>query len=217
MGLVSVWALAAAGCSLLTSLDGLDTGSAPAAGPDGAPASPREDRVVPQEEAASPSPDGGVELDAASTLPANGSFEQGSVGCGTGWLPIRATATRVPGGVTGNACKVCNATAGRDAFMMNVVPNLTLGAGGYIVEVQVRREENTGAPDPLNALFYTQIQLVDGGAITGGSPGAISASWQVAQFGLNVPEGATSIYVEVGGEGDPGACVLLDDVVIRAL
>lgn len=215
----TAWVLAsvlvASGCSLFTSLDDLDGDPVPDAS-DGAPASPdasRDDTTRADVTSTSQSDAGG---DAGpEPLVVNGGFEQPGVGCGPGWVAGKGTGTRVsPGATSGYACRVCSAVDYRDVFFVKRATPIDGGAGTWQLQMSARVEPDAGYKSPVQYYLYVRARLADGGVTGAYNGGAVGPTWQAAQVSLDAPPGTIALDVEVGGDGDPGSCIALDDVVL---
>lgn len=207
------------GCSIFTSLGGLDgvpldetdAGSEPrdatSASSDGSLGGPGDASSLPPDAAdgASPAP-----------LVDNGGFEApATVGCGPGWLTVKGSATQVtPGSSSAHACRVCNTLGYRDPYFVRTQAPIDGGAGTWQMQVMSRVEVDAGYPAPVQYYLYMRARLADGGATGAYLGGAVASSWQPAQLALDAPPGTVGIELEVGADGDPTTCLAVDDVVL---
>jgi hypothetical protein len=156
---------------------------------------------------------------AAPTVPslANGGFEVAGPACGPGWTQFQATLTRVTPGRSGQyACMLCN-TLSTNAYLYIYASLSTNGdAGRWYGEAYFRAAPDAGDAS-ITADFRLSYNLPDGGgnfASTVRPKVSAMSGWVPAQTNQSVPSAASKVYVNVGVDGPPGSCVVVDDVVL---
>ncbi len=220
----AVFALGA--CSLFTSLEGFSsTVVYVEAATDGSAA---DDGRVGDRDASDGGmlPDGAIEVggDAAvvggTSIHPNGTFEAADNVCDPGWTAFQGTLAKSPIARSGSAsCRACGGPGITDYFTID-----DEGAGGdavvgarYQAEAWVRTDPAFAAPGP-GRLSLRSFRS-DGGFIdleSSRSPELQpDATWRLctAEITITKPNGKINVYV--GVEAKPGACFLIDDVVLR--
>jgi hypothetical protein len=206
-------------CSLFTSLDGLNDGSANDGGSSDGPNGGGGD--------GSPIGDGATKQDGSQTgsdsgapnLVVNGSFENGTGGCGTGWgggLSYGATFQRSDLAHTGSSsCEICPIdTSGTGSFAL--APNTAFEAiaGSYYAEAWIHAPADAGAAAQSGIQVF--LTYADGGAppVYQGTQVAPNDGWLSTSEGFSTNgdgQMTLQIHTYVGG-----GCVLVDDVAIYA-
>jgi hypothetical protein len=209
------------GCSALTSLDDLSQQGGDAANVDanggdagGNDANNGSD-VVQTNDAGDAS---------TGNLVTNPSFEQGQGGCGTNWGGgYSNTASRQPGGHTGNACVVCTNGANSTSFAFNQTTPVAVQPGNYYAEAWMETPYDGGV---AVASPGVGIQIVYAG--DGGLSGCIgsstlcqgsfvtSGSWTLSTTTFVVSGSGTLQVVAHAYDGTAGSCFAWDDVALYA-
>lgn len=200
-----------AGCSLVTSLDGL--------GPtDGAAGDVANDVVTNDAGDASAPPDSG------GNLAANPSFDDGQGGCGPGWgNGYGMTFTRVSPGRTGPyACEVCIGQGATGSFALASLAPIPVQAGSYYTEAWLMTPD--GGVPVGNGVGIQVVYDIDAGI--GGCQGIGNVcqgsffqpppTWQksTASFTANGP-GSMTLQIHAY-DNTPSSCFLVDDVAVYA-
>jgi hypothetical protein len=204
-------------CRIFTDVDGLATDE-PGPRADAA----AEDAVARTD--ASPESGGGAETgadavvdaapDAASSEVENGGFEVGP-GCGSNWEAFHSSVSQDPVAHSGqSSCRVCRTDTGNGVFDMRADGFIRIPTGAtqctasaYIM----------GAPDAAaGQTIRVGIDWHDRDGVymfdTGRNDLPVPATWTQFSHGDAVPQNAVFARVFVGGNGDQGQCVLVDDV-----
>lgn len=205
-------------CSLFTSLDGLSDGLASDGGTSDA---------ISGSDGSTPSSDGAPNQDGSQTgsdggspnLVTNGSFENGTGGCGTGWgggLSYGANFTRSDLARTGSSsCEVCPIdSTGMGSFALAPNDAFSAAAGSYYAEAWIHAPVDAGAA--TQAGIQTFLDYPDGGEapVFQGTQITPSDGWVVTSEGFETTgDGQMSlqIHMYIGG-----GCVLVDDVAVYA-
>ncbi len=158
-----------------------------------------------------------TDAEVVRTSIANGSFEQETgTGCGATWNIEKGNGVRISVARTGKfACRVCNGTDTKTLF--GVMTNLGIAPrqGTWTFRAFARVEpEASGVLATQGGISATA--QTPSGPVQDQKLVALTSSWQEIAFDLAIPAGATSLEVRVFGEGDPGACVDLDDVTVTS-
>jgi hypothetical protein len=225
-----------AGCSALTSFDGLESsagGTTDAASPsDGSTTTDARasdggvlvDGAQPSDGATTS--DGGVGSDAGTAnLVDNPSFENGAGGCGTNWgNGYNQTAMRVSPGRTGMyACDVCITPGASGSYQINAVKTIDVQSGNYYAEAWLSTPQGGVATSAGLQVFFTG----DGG-ISGcnGTPNTYcQAGFVMAAPGGAYMSSSTSFVVTGSGtvtldlhsyDSTASSCFLVDDVALYA-
>jgi hypothetical protein len=239
-GLLGV-AFLVAGCSALTSFDGLEPSSgalsdAASAGGDG---STNADGAVRTTEGgagsdggqasdgATPASDGGAGTDSGSNgnLIDNPGFENGAGGCGSNWgNGYGQTFMRASPGRNGSmyACEVCISGSG-GSYQINAVKAIPVTAGNYYAEAWLSTPEGGVATSTGIQVYFTG----DGGlsGCTGSATYCQGMPFVMAAPGGDWSSSSTSFVVTGSGTvtvdlhsyaGTASSCFLVDDVALYA-
>jgi hypothetical protein len=206
-------------CSLFTSLDGLNDGSANDGG--------SSDGAIAGGDGTTPIGDGATKQDGSQTgsdsgapnLVVNGGFENGTGGCGTGWggggsYSASFQRSSIAHGGS-SSCEICPlAASGTASFALGLNNSFETVAGSYYAEAWLH------APVDASTTGETGIQVFltfdDGGEPPDyqGSEIAPNDGWVATSEGFNTDgdgQMTLQIHTYVGG-----GCVLVDDVAIYA-
>jgi len=125
-----------------------------------------------------------------------------------GWIPSQTTAIVVDGGRSGRACKVCPTATGGSGDVYKTVPS-TL-AGTYTTLMYVHSAPDASAASWAISTIFDQ----EGGVYnaTAYSNGTLSPSWDPAQAVAPDAHPVGKVGVRIYALGNPGECVLVDDV-----
>jgi len=209
-----------AGCSLMTSLDGL--GPADGAAGDVAIGDATTNDVATND--ASDAGDASAPPDSGGNLAANPSFDDGQGGCGPGWgNGYGMTFTRVSPGRTGPyACEVCIAQGANGSFALSSLAPVSVQAGSYYAEAWLMTPD--GGVPVGNGVGIQILYDIDAGI--GGCQGIGNVcqgtffqppfTWQksTATFVANGP-GTATIAVHAY-DNTASSCFLVDDVAFYA-
>lgn len=226
MRVVFVLAIAGVvGCSALTSLDDLSGGQTDGSGSDATGDANGGD--------ASGSDGGGSDVvqtnDASDAgngnLVTNPSFENGQGGCGTNWgNGYSMTATRQPGGHTGNACVVCTNLASQTSYQLDMVTPIAVQPGNYYAEAWMETPWDGGVAVQSPGVGIVVNYAGDGGlsGCTGGGnlcqAGFVQAGsgWSLSSTSFAVSGSGTLQIVMHAFAGTQNSCFAVDDVALYA-
>jgi len=145
----------------------------------------------------------------------SGGFEDG---CGT-WAGFQATLSSDPTARTGSkSCRICMDPGVDDVFSASddgAIEHPPIGAL-FRAEAWVRTAPGAAAPPDaallartFNAAPFTEIEKNQGAS------SAVGETWSKVEATLKINLVADRFHVSVGASAAPGACFLVDDVVVE--
>ena len=211
-----------AGCSLVTSLDGL--GPADGSANDVAIGDGGAGDVVTNDVVTNDAGDASAPPDAGGNLAQNPSFDDGQGGCGPAWgNGYGMTFTRVSPGRTGPyACEVCIGQGATGSFELSSLAPVSVQAGSYYAEAWLMTPD--GGVPVGNGVGIQIVYDIDAGIsgcqgignVCQGTFFQPPATWQksTATFVSNGP-GSVKITVHAY-DNTAASCFLVDDVALYA-
>ena len=207
------------GCSIFTSLDGLQDGSSDGGESGDATAGDAQvladGRVLGDGATDGAISDGSTSDESGtSSLFVNGSFEEGAGGCGIGWAPnYGCTIQRSSIAHSGSySCEVCTTNNGNDSFAISPIAPANVAPGSYYGEVWLHDDHDA---DIGSAGLQVFSSLPDGGSdyfqaqiITPGPTWAVSSETFVVEA-----SGQMTLQIH---NYEPNGCILVDDVSVYA-
>lgn len=141
-------------------------------------------------------------------------FEPASPDC-NGWLAEGARTIRsVPARSGSYACKLC-ADGSRGDFAISHEFDAPK-TGRYVFRAYTRKRPQNEAPVATNA--FVEAATRDGTVVVAANETQVRDEWDLLEAVVEVPEGATSLRVQIGAPAvATDQCIVVDDVSVEAL
>lgn len=141
-------------------------------------------------------------------------FEPASADC-NGWLTEGARSIRsVPSRSGSYACKLC--ADGSSARFALSHETGSLEPGRYAFRAYTRKRPQNEAPAATNA--FVEAATKSGSVVFAANETSVRDEWDLLEAIVDVPDGATSLRVQIGAPAVASdQCVLVDDVSIEKL
>lgn len=210
-------------CSLATSLEGFSNGEVAVDAAGEAAAAP-VDAARDTADARDASSDTSTPLDAGDdaggpNLHPRGTFEDGTC---DGWTSYQGSLSPSTVAHTGTAsCMACTAPSTADFFTADDIgsPGPAVVGATYRAEGWVRTAP--GKADPGLATIILRNYALDPtfrSLESSGSPdGALDTQWRRFEATMKITQPGGTLNVFIGAQHRPGACFLLDDIVVRRI
>jgi hypothetical protein len=141
-------------------------------------------------------------------------FEPASADC-NGWLAEGAHSIRsVPARSGSYACKLCADGTRADFALSREIESPE--SGRYVFRAYTRKRPQNQAPVATNA--FVEAATRGGTIVVAANETQVRDEWDLLEAIVDVPEGATSLRVQIGAPSAASEqCVLVDDVSIERL